>query len=349
MKSVPTAYDLGLLLLENRPEDGTECITEDTGIIWKLERTTGWVPTIRAPKKKKDSPAPQTFSGYKDFNNHPNTRKRYVPNNYGDNPLVESEEQAIPSFDIKDFNNHPRTRMRYVPGKYADNPMTEEESTDTITLDRLQSLMNKGGVDDQMIKSGMEISRVGYQKLAREMKITAKEAKALHYALITKLRQDDKESDIQETYQEIFDENDNNRYSYERDYIGNMTIRDAETGNEVFLQGEESFDLQDQIEANPDKEQEILADYMDNSLTEDQEDNGDDSYDKEINSDVSSYNFPWKFNDVSGTGTVEYSGNAEHPKIKLVSIRNMDGDEIEVDADIEKSFNKQAIDFISNA
>ncbi len=275
--SVPTAYDLGILLIESRPEYDSKYITEDTGIIWQLNRNQGWIPVARVAKNKKNSAvSPQTFDGHKDFNKQGKTDKVDVPARYSDNPLA--EEHDVQTFDgYKDFNKQTRTKNRYVPARYADNPMTED--SDTITLDRLHNILNKGDMSDDMIEAGMEISRQGLQKIGREMGVTAKEAKALYYSLINKVRTDSEH--VEETYKMLMD---------------------------------------------------------------DPEDS--DSYNSEINGDVGTYNFPWKVQDDFGTATVEYSGSPASPKLKLVSVRDSSGNEVEDLEKIESEIKKQAIGFI---
>jgi len=279
--SVPTTYDLGILLIEGRAKYDSKYVTEDTGIIWQLNRTQGWIPVSRVSKKKKNDPiTPQTFDGHKDFNKFAKTDTIDVPARYSDNPLAEDSE--IQTFDgYKDFNKHTRINTRTVPARYSDNPIAEEESH-TITLDRLHNILNKGEMTDDMIKSGMEISRHGLQKIGHEMGITGNEAKALYYSLINKVRTDS--DHLEETYKVLMDE--------------------------------------------PEE---------------------DESYNSEINADIGTYNFPWKMHNDIGTATIEYSGSPTSPKLKLVSVRDSSGNEIEDLSDMESEIKKQAIEFIGKA
>lgn len=278
--SVPTTYDLGILLIEGRAKYDSKYVTEDTGIIWQLNRTQGWIPVSRVSKKKKNDPiTPQTFDGHKDFNKFAKTDTTVVPSRYSDNPLAEDAE--IQTFDgYKDFNKHARTKHRYVPSRYSDNPL--EEDSDTITLDRLHNILNKGEMTDDMIKAGMEISRHGLQKIGHAMGITGNEAKALYYSLINKVRTDSEH--VEETYKVLMDEPE-----------------DA------------------------------------------------DSYNSEINGEFGTYNFPWKVDSNIGTATVEYSGSPAEPKLKLISVRDSSGNEIDDLSDMESEIKKQAIEFIGKA
>lgn len=282
--SVPTTYDLGLLLIEGRVAYDSKYITEDTGIIWQLNRNQGWIPVSRVAKKKKNEPIlPQTFDGHKDFNKFAKTDTTAVPARYSDNPLAEDAE--VQTFDgHKDFDKHDRIDTIDVPARYSDNPIAEEdgEESHTITLDRLQNILNKGGMTDDMIAGGMEISRLGLQKIGQQMGITAKEAKALYYSLITKVRTDSES--IEETFKVLMDE--------------------------------------------PEE---------------------DGSYNSEINGDVGTYNFPWKVDGAIGTATVEYSGSPAAPKLKLISVRDSSGDEIDDLSNMAPEIKKQAIEFIGKA
>jgi hypothetical protein len=218
--------------------------------------------------------------------------------------------------------------------------------TDRLTLDRLHSYMNAAGITDDDIIAGVELTHAGYQKVAGKFGMSLKDANLAINELMTMLRMEQRR--IEENYYRALNEA-NNRYAYERDYLNNVTIRDTRSGEETYISGAEAAELVTALKANPEGEQAILANYADHTnhaLTEEDDDQPEDSYESEINSKNGSYNFPWKDGGETGTATVVYSGDTN---LRLVSVRNQEGDEIEVDEDRSKSLLRQAFAFIGEA
>ncbi len=214
--------------------------------------------------------------------------------------------------------------------------------TGTITLDRLQGLMNNAGIEDREIIAGVELRPLGYQRLAASMGVSIKEVHMLINELITHLR--DQGRHVAEDYQRAI--NEDGRYAMEKDWLKNVTIRDTETGEETFLKGSEAAELLNAIQGGAD-EQEMLAHYASQPITEDDElEEADESYDSEIESKQGTYNFPWKSGNQHGTGTVVYSDVA---KVKLVDVRDSDGDSVSMDSIDVNDLLRQAVAFIGNA
>jgi hypothetical protein len=216
--------------------------------------------------------------------------------------------------------------------------------TDDLTLDRLQNIINDAGIDDHEIIGGAEFSHAGYQKIATKMGVSFKDIHSMINLLIEKLR---KENSVQEDYEKLLDDDSDDRFSYEKDFLGNVTIRDSHTGDDVFLRGQQSAKLLHELIVSDD-EQEVLAQYMADPINEDEDEEGDadSTYEPEIDAGGGSYNFPWTLEGAHGTATAVYSGTGT---IKIVSVRDEDGVEVEITIDLSKALMPQAVAFIGKA
>ena len=213
---------------------------------------------------------------------------------------------------------------------------------DELTLDHLNSILNKAEIEDHEIIGGIELTHPGYQRLALRMGVDLETLQLMINSLMEKLR---KEAHMYETYSQLLDEEDEN-FSYEKDWLGNVTVRNNETGDEVFLRGSEAAEMLKTLQSGIADEQEILAQYMESHPITESDDLEDDSYEDELEITRGTYNFPWKTKTAHGTGTASYSGN---DNIKLVSIRDEEGDEIEATPELEAELKMQAVAFIGNA
>jgi hypothetical protein len=214
--------------------------------------------------------------------------------------------------------------------------------TDTLTLDRLNTILTKAGIDDHEIIGGVEFSHVGYQKLAAQMGTNLSGIQTMINALMTKLR--DEQHHMSETYGVMVNE-DNERYSMEDDFLGNVTIRDSQTGDETYLEGSMAAELLHALTQGADK-QETLAHYVDIKSDHINEAAEDGTYEDEIDGSKGTYNFPWKSSKGHGTATAEYSGKN---KINVISIRDQNGDEVAKTPDLDAELLRQAIAFIGDA
>ena len=214
---------------------------------------------------------------------------------------------------------------------------------DTLTLDHLNSVLNKAEIEDHEIIGGIELTHVGYQRLALRMGVDLETLQLMINALMEKLR---KEKHMTETYSQLLDEADEN-FSYEKDWLGNVTVRNNETGDEVFLRGSEAAEMITTLKSGLADEQEILSQYMEShTITESDDLEDEDSYEDELETTRGTYNFPWKTKTDHGTGTASYSGNNN---IKIISVRNDDGDEIKTTPELEAELKMQAVAFIGKA
>lgn len=210
--------------------------------------------------------------------------------------------------------------------------------TDNMTLAKMNAMLNKAGFDDAEIARGLRLKRTGMQKLAVRLGVTEHEASQMLDQLINRLRDD--EERVAESYRSIVE---GSRYGYERDRLGNVTVRDSHSGKEIFLRGATAAELLKAVKLGD--EQEILAGYLTETVTENVGEE-DDSYADEIKADRGSYNFPWTYERQQGTGTAEYSGRGDTFKIQLVSVRDAQGEEIEAEGPMKSALTNQAFKFI---
>lgn len=209
--------------------------------------------------------------------------------------------------------------------------------TDNMTLAKMNAMLNKAGFDDAEIARGLRLKQSGMQKLSARLGVSEQEASQMLDQLINRLR-DDAER-VAESYRSILE---GSRYGYERDRLGNVTVRDSHSGKEIFLRGATAAELLKAVKLGD--EQQILAGYLTETVTEDAGE--EDSYADEIKTDRGSYNFPWSFERQQGTGTAEYTGRGDSFKINLVSIRDQDGDEIDAEGPMRSALTNQAFKFI---
>jgi hypothetical protein len=212
--------------------------------------------------------------------------------------------------------------------------------------DRLLAMFHDAGIDEDEIRRGIELDRSGYWEIAEEFGgISVNDARNMVHELIHSLR-----NDIEESYNSMVNEDDNDRYGYESDTLGNVTVRDAESGRSRFLKGSIASKLKAMLAAHPSGEQNIIAQFMGEALEESlffEED--DDDYAGEVNSTRGTYNFPWTIAGKHGTATADYSGRGDPDAMTIVSVRDASGKEFDAEARVLAELKKQAIAFIGNA
>lgn len=216
---------------------------------------------------------------------------------------------------------------------------------DLRTLDRAQTILNKSGIGDELIRNGAKLRPAGYQRLGRAMGVSPHDAKDIYIQLIGHLR----DTGIEEDYSRFMEGDE--RYGFEKDFLGNVTIRDTVSGEDKFLSGDQSTELLSMLEAGGD-EQAILAQFMQgDSLNEDDEElEEDENYDQEIATSFGTYNFPWKIQGDSGFATASYGGSDDPKKMRIMSVSDSRGDQIaQPSPELIAELKKQAIAFIGQA
>lgn len=217
-------------------------------------------------------------------------------------------------------------------------------------LMQVHSLLNKADVSDQEIKSGVELTDRGHHIVAGELGVGPKEVDELIGSLVQQLRSDDgaKES-LAEEYRKFMAEagystlpfaltDSADRYSYEKDALGNVTVRDGETGNSKFLRGAQATEMLDRLSTHaPDS---VLGTLFEKAMNPET-----DTYDNEIAAKSGTYNFPWKLADRHGFGTVFFS-EGDPITLRLENATDEHGDDVPLDDHLSEELLQQARDFI---
>jgi hypothetical protein len=129
------------------------------------------------------------------------------------------------------------------------------------------------------------------------------------------------------------------RFAYEPDSLGSVTVRDTLTGKTRFVQGSAASRLQSQLKAAPGAEDAILA-----PLVEALHDSPS-SFDDEIKATSGSYNFFWQIGEQHGTGTAMFHAGKK-PDVRVVSVRDANGNRMDLDPRMHRELTRQAYDFI---
>jgi hypothetical protein len=263
------------------------------------------------------------------------TRRRYSSTvaryDYGHNDAAKGTDSfKIDSFD---FKGRADMRVRNV-GRYADNAMWDpsrlNENDQQSMLEAIHDMLSKADISDREIRAGIRLSEKGCQKVAAQLGIAASEVPTLVNSLTSKLRDDEL----------IANEDAAGRFSHEIDFLNNVTIRDEHNGRDVFLRGSEAANLQRRI-ADGEDEQHVLGEYAALMEADDEED-----FSRELRSNGGSYNFPWKMDGQHGTATASFRGNGPGMNIKLIHVRDAQGDDITPNQSMRRHLEQTARDFI---
>lgn len=236
------------------------------------------------------------------------------------------------NIDSFDFKGRADMRVRNIPARYADNPMYDfskltEEGGDESMLDRLHAMLSKAGISDDEIRGGIKIKDKGAQKVAARLGIAADEVGLLLNSLTARMK-DDRSKSLTARYEEhMMEEGQGGPLSYEEDMLGNVTIRNSETGDEKFIRGSEAQKLLARLQGDED-EQAVLSEFAPLEEGAELDEAEGNSYDTEIDAKGGSYNFPWKLDGRSGFATAEFSGSGRDLRIRVVSISDSDGERI---------------------
>lgn len=173
-------------------------------------------------------------------------------------------------------------------------------------LAELHQLLKKANVSDDHISRGVRLTAAGEQKMAERFGIPVSEVPAMLLALTKTLVEDAP------------------RFTYESDYMGNITLRDSKTGESRFIQGDGAFKLSDQLAANPNKEQEIIASYFNTEvLNEGAEEDA-------IVTDKGTFNFPYRGMFATAVYGLDAGGKF---RCEVMSLRNSEDEEINLSDD----------------
>lgn len=189
-------------------------------------------------------------------------------------------------------------------------------------LEELYNLLRKANVTDKHISRGVRLTTQGEKKIAERFKIPLDTVPDMLLALTKQIG--------------AFAE-DSPRFTYEKDYLGNLTIRDSKTGKSRFIQGDSAFALDDELSAHPDKEQEIIGKQFGIEILNEGED------EEAIVSDKGSFNFPFRGKFATAVFGLDASGKFRH---EVVSLRDEQDNEVELTDSEKDELNQVALRWI---
>lgn len=132
------------------------------------------------------------------------------------------------------------------------------------------------------------------------------------------------------------------RYSYEPDALGSVTVRDAATGRSKFVQGAQATDLLTRLGAQGANRQAIIAPLVEKALPDTKG-----GFASEISAKAGTYNFQWRLGARNGLGTVMFDAE-DGPQMTLVDVRDNEGNEIDVNPAMHRALMQQARTFLGN-
>lgn len=264
--------------------------------------------------------------------------------------------------DLKVRSNDPR----FADNAMADdsNQMLDEFAGEDSKIERLHTMLSRAGISDQQIRGGVTLTQAGMNKVAGKLGIGPFDVKAYINSLVQQLRNADENSleTLKEQYYNavnVIDEDDDDgmdeagqptgpfdqskeRYSYEPDALGSVTVRDAATGRSKFVQGSQATDLLTRLGASGANRQAIIAPLVEKALPD-----AKGSFASEISAKSGAYNFQWRLGAEHGLGTVMFDAE-DGPQMTLVDVRDNEGNEIDVDPAMHRELMDQARSFLGN-
>ena len=160
-------------------------------------------------------------------------------------------------------------------------PMGNDITNDMIVA--LHKVLKRVGISDGMIEAGdVRLTPQGYKKLAHQLTSEQMDDKAaesfcqrairmLNHAMANGLTMTEEDDQLDE----FVGMGGNDRFSYVTDTLGNVQISDAQTGADVYLQGQDAQEFLGAIEQagdNEDVKQQVMSQYehvMDNQKDHD--------------------------------------------------------------------------------
>lgn len=212
--------------------------------------------------------------------------------------------------------------------------------------ERLHGMLTRAGVSDDEIKAGVQLTQAGLHKAAAALGVAPDDVPSLINAIRSKMDQNERRLD--DDYAAAV-ASDSDRFSYEADYLKNVTVRDSRTGKTAFLRGAAASDLMRKLDSQPGNEQQVLAAYAPlmeaRKLREKREAGG---FDDEIAGNGGSYNMPWKIAGQHGFMTVSFALQNGKPVLDVVMVRDSEGNEVDPPDAWHHDLMQQARDFIGH-
>jgi hypothetical protein len=181
--------------------------------------------------------------------------------------------------------------------------------TQRTKIDELKALLKKANVTDDHMARGVRLTQNGLKRAAHILEVDEAEVQNLLNSLRASLNES------------------SNQYVYETDYMGNVTLRDTISGKDVFLRGDDAFDLIKELKANPSKQDILISPYFD-QLFEDI----NTSSEKEFSDSKGTYNFPHRGMFV----TASYGIEGKEFVISIIGMTDHNGEDVPLTQNMKK-------------
>jgi len=192
-------------------------------------------------------------------------------------------------------------------------------------LDELRRLLS-GKVSDKHLQRGVRLTKSGTTKVAAHFGIEEKDVQTMLNALSAETAKENvtEEAEIE------------NRYTYEGDLLGNLTVRDSEQGDELFLRGDTAFKLRKLLALHPDRQQQLIAPFFNTgeTLIEGNE--------TSTPTDGGTFNFPYR----GKFATAKYGMRDGKFFLKVISLRDDLDEETEITPEMQKQLDAVAMTWI---
>lgn len=191
-------------------------------------------------------------------------------------------------------------------------------------IEILRQELNNINVDDDMISRGVNLTDNGKEKLARHFNCSLVDIDDMINELVMKLKNERKPDPIQE------------RFSYGADFMGNVILYDSVSGKEKSLEGYDAITFMKEL--NFLGEQDCIKEHFD--ITE-----SDGMFDELSGTRSGTYNFPYK----KYFGTARYSMKNGDFNLDIISLRDNEGEEVDIDNFDIVDINNVAMKYIEEA
>jgi hypothetical protein len=177
----------------------------------------------------------------------------------------------------------------------------------------------------------------GIDKLSRKLGVTQDELSRMLADLSRKLKDELKPTGLPADPGIC---EDDERYSFEADFMGNVTLRDTKTGKTRYLQGDDGQKFLHEIDRVGNNYQPLIQPYFDERLVEFVE---EDVASDEMGNTGGTYNFP--FNGNFACARFWLAGTK--PMVEVVSVVDADGEELPLDARTKAEADRVAWEWVN--
>lgn len=225
---------------------------------------------------------------------------------------------------------------------YADNPMDDpsavNESEGHALRDSLYDLLRtKADLSDAEMINQINLTDAAMERLARHFK-TGVEAIRAGLDAVTMMLRDDRRAESERFEQRLSERTF--RYSKEVDFMGNVMIRDSQTGAEKLVKGKESSELHHALLLGDEDEQTLLARAMGSEELREGavQTAGADA----IEFEAATFNFQWRAQGQHGFATARYSGHGDSFALEVIHVTDEHGEPIEPDPELMAAIERSA-------